>query len=669
MLSSPEIWREFFERYYEKEVHALFSKIATDGKNAALKVDVLKDLAVYRMELMEEFFEYPEMVIRDARAGLKLCQTPFDAWVDRSITPHVRFVNIPETRRILIKDIRARHISRFISVEGIVTKATSVQPKIVKALYQCNRCGKTHEVVAEEDIVKKPWQCQCKSKSFEMISHEAIDVQKVTIQDFPERLRGGELPVSILVMLHEDLAGKLKPGDRVVINGVVKARQKKSKMDAYMDRWIEANSIEVLDVEYDEIEISREDEQKILELSKQPDLVERIKNSIAPSIYGYDEVKLAIALQLFGGVPKTLPNKVTLRGDIHILLAGDPSTAKSQIMQHVQRIAPRSYYFSGRGATTAGLTAAVTRDDFGKWTIEAGAMVLADKGIVLADEIEKMSPTDRESIHTALEQQIVAISKAGINATLKARCAMLAAINPKHGRFDRYTPLPEQINLDPALLSRFDLIFMLLDVPDEGKDVEIADSVLGVHSEPENVRPPIEPDLLRKYIAYAKKHVKPRLTWEAMRKIKEFYVRMRAKSKDSSMQATVRQLEGIIRLSEAAARMRLSQEVTVEDVDTAIMLIKKSLEHVATDPETGEVDVDYVFSGVPKTQRDRIAIILDIVRNLQNLTDKGAPEDEILERAEARGIDRVKAREILMKLRERGEVFTPKSGHYKLVRD
>ena len=325
-------------------------------------------------------------------------------------------------------------------------------------------------------------------------------------------------------------------------------------------------------------------------------------------------------------------------------------------------------------------TATAVRDEIdGRWTLEAGALVLADKGIALVDEIDKMRKEDRNALHEALEQQTISIAKAGINAILRARCALLAAANPKYGRFDRYSPIAEQIDLSPTLLSRFDLIFVMTDEPDEKRDRELARHILDVHELGEivgrnrefrysRIKPEIEPELLRKYIAYAKKTVFPVLTEEAKRKIEEFYISLRAKAKENSpMPITARQLESIIRLAEASARVRLSDRVEVEDVERAINLIKRSLEQIAIEPETGEIDIDYAFSGTSKRQRDRIVIIKKIIERLEPNFEKGVPEEEILSEAEREGISREKAKEILMKLKQMGEVYSPKYDHYKLV--
>jgi replicative DNA helicase Mcm len=374
------------------------------------------------------------------------------------------------------------------------------------------------------------------------------------------------------------------------------------------------------------------------------------------------------------------------------LLVGDPGVAKSQLLRYVHRIAPRSVYTTGKGTTSAGLTASATRDEYdGRWTLEAGALVLADKGIALVDEIDKMRAEDRGALHEAMEQQTVSVAKAGINAVLRARCALLGAANPKYGRFDRYAPIAEQIDLSPTLLSRFDLIFVMTDEPDEVRDRELAKHILDAHElgekleklrniisteysrekleiDAKRIEPAINPELLRKYIAYAKRTVFPVLTEEAKEKIVEFYLSLRSKVKENSpVPVTARQLEALIRLAEASARLRLRDHITLDDVQRVIGIVRKSLEQIAIDPETGEIDIDYAFTGTSKTQRDRIMIIKRIVDELSELHEKGAPEDEILDLAEEQGISREKAKEIIYKMREKGELYCPRYGHFKVA--
>ncbi len=697
MLSSPHVWKEFFETYYRDELNRLADAVEY-GKERSLYVDFLKDLSIYREgKLGEELLSNPDKVIAHANEGLALAENIHDVSLDGCVA---RFYNLPASRRVLIRDLRSEHISKFIAIEGIVRKVTEVRPKVVVAAFSCTKCGKVVEVTQDDEAtLKQPYECPaCKNKRFVFLPEESltVDSQRIRIQEYPENLRGGEQPQQIDVMLEGDLTGKVNPGDRVIVNGIVRAKPRKigSKQLQHMDLHIEGNSIEVLQQEYEEFEITEEDKKRILELAEDERIFDKIVASIAPSIYGHEDIKLAIALQLFGGVPKKLPDGTEIRGDIHVLLVGDPGVAKSQILRYVHRIAPRSVYTTGKGTTTAGLTATATRDEFdGRWTLEAGALVLADKGIALVDEIDKMRSEDRSALHEAMEQQTVSVAKAGINAVLRARCALLGAANPKYGRFDRYTPIAEQIDLSPTLLSRFDLIFVLTDDPDEVRDRKLAEHILKTHeigekleklrniasaeftkeeltreAETAEIVPAIEPDLLRKYIAYAKRTVFPVLSEEAKERIIDFYLSLRSRVKENSaVPVTARQLEALIRLAEASARLRLSDVVEREDVDRVVEIIRHSLEQIAIDPETGEIDIDYAFTGTSKSQRDRILILKRIIEELEAAHEKGAPEEEIIRAAEEEGIDERKTRELLRKMREMGDIYSPRNGYYRLA--
>ncbi len=697
MLSSPQIWKDFFETYYRDELNRLADAMEFGGEKS-LHVNFVKDLSIYMEgKLGEELLESPDRVIAHANEGIALTENIHDVSLEGC---KVRFYNLPASRRVLIRDLRSEHISKFVAIEGIVRKVTEVRPRVVKAVFACTKCGKLVEVIQEDELtLKQPYECPaCKNKRFLFLPEESytVDSQRIRIQEYPENLRGGEQPQQIDVILEGDLTGKVNPGDRVIVNGIVRAKPRKfgSKQSQHMDLHIEGNSIEILQQEYEEFEITEEDKKRILKLAEEENIFEKIVASIAPSIYGHEDIKLAIALQLFGGVPKKLPDGTEIRGDIHVLLVGDPGVAKSQILRYVHRIAPRSVYTTGKGTTTAGLTATATRDEFdGRWTLEAGALVLADKGIALVDEIDKMRNEDRSALHEAMEQQTVSVAKAGINAVLRARCALLGAANPKYGRFDKYTPIAEQIDLSPTLLSRFDLIFVLTDEPDEVRDRKLAEHILKTHeigekleklrnvasveftkeeidreSEIAEIVPAIEPELLRKYIAYAKRTVFPVLSEEAKQKIVEFYLSLRSRAKDNSaVPVTARQLEALIRLAEASARLRLSDVVDREDVERVIRIIKSSLEQIAVDPETGEIDIDYAFTGTSKSQRDRILILKRIIEELEASNEKGAPEEEILKAAQEEGIDERKAKELLRKMREIGDIYSPREGYYRIA--
>jgi|Deesub1362A_J573_1020465.scaffolds.fasta_scaffold00018_89 replicative DNA helicase Mcm len=702
MRSDPEIWKEFFETYYQDEVNRLALRIRDNGSGDKSLFINFTDISIFRHEIAEELLEYPAEVLAHAEKGLEI--TDNSQGIDLS-GAHPRIINLPIPRKIDIRNLRSGHIGKLIAVEGIVRKITEVRPKIILGAFRCPE-GHINYVEQNGGKLREPHECiECRRKGpFYLIPEKSItaDSQRVKIQEYPENLKGGEQPQTLDVILHDDLTGVINPGDRVIINGILMANVRKvsHQKTPVMDIILEGNSIEILEQEYEELEITKEDEEAILSLKEDPHIFDKIVRSISPSIYGYEEVKKSIALQLFSGLPKVLPDGTRIRGDIHVLLVGDPGVAKSQLLRYVHRIAPRGVYTTGKGTTYAGLTATAVKDEFdGRWTLEAGALVMADKGIALIDEIDKMRTDDVGALHEVMEQQTVSVAKAGINAILKARCAILAAANPKYGRFDKYVPIGDQINLSPSLLSRFDLIFTLTDDPDEYRDRDIATHILNSHyvgeilqkmnslvtteysqdyvdSRSRPIMPEIDPELLRKYIAYAKRMVFPVLSEEAKERIIEFYVSMRNSVKDakSAIPITARQLEALVRLAEASARVRLSDIITIEDAENVIQIVRKCLSQIALDPETQQIDIDILAVGTPKSQRDRIITIKGIIRELdQELSIelgksyRGVPEEEIFRRAEDHGVPRERTREILSRLNKDGEVYTPHPGHYRPI--
>ncbi len=1208
-----DTFEEFYRDYYRNEIGELAQSYPTEQKS--LYVD-WQDLYRFDPALADDFRNKPQQLREYAEEALRLYDLPVDVSLGQA---HVRVENLPESTDI--REIRADHRGALISVKGIVRKATDVRPKITNAAFECQRCGTLSRIPQSDGDFQEPHECQgCERQGPFRINFdqsEFIDAQKLRIQESPEGLRGGETPQSIDVNIEDDITGEVTAGDHVEVTGVLKLeqqgndREKSQMFDVYMNGY----AVSIEDEQFEDMDITDEDKKEIVELSNEPGIYEKMVGAIAPSIYGYEKQKLAMILQLFSGVTKHLPDGSRIRGDLHMLLIGDPGTGKSAMLQYIRQIAPRSVYTSGKGASSAGLTAAAVRDDFGEgqqWTLEAGALVLADKGIAAVDELDKMESDDRSAMHEALEQQSyhpktevllsdgrrieigefvdnrieanpdsvvdgvdceilptddvgvhtvdlddnsvektavdrvsrheapeefvrvtfsngrevtvtpehpmfvdngdvgtveardiepgefvpaprklpnsaegvdladephvgkekdvdlpgtlspdlgeilgllvaeghsyagsaheigfsnqdqrlldrmgrlmesvfgmtstdttneagtvtkrwvstklyrwfeenfpdvmetardkripaavlgaseevirrflvgafagdggveseamsfataserlardyadalskigiasrihysktedswktyvmgdsteefveqvvteaddryekatafversnetarhhdvlptsaareirslrslvglrrtgkfrptldegygvqvetvqdelteirdrieivrtaldaandlasvrdasgwsarqlaerldgvtqstisyaenggydsdrreslaararkaiydaldeaeqrsdgleercelryyrvtevetipnegehacewvydvtveptntfvssgvvlhnsISVSKAGINATLKSRCSLLGAANPKYGRFDEYEPIGEQINLEPALISRFDLIFTVTDQPDEEKDANLAEHILQtnyagelhthrtettasnfteeeVETVTEEVAPTIEPDLLRKYIAYAKRNCFPTMTEEAKSEIQEFYVNLRSRGsdEDAAVPVTARKLEALVRLAEASARIRLSDTVEAEDASRAVDIVRYCLEDIGMDPETGEFDADMVETGTSKSQRDRIKDLLSLIENIEEEYDEGAPVDVILERAEEAGMESSKAEHEIEQLKQKGEVYEPQTDHLR----
>jgi replicative DNA helicase Mcm len=589
----------------------------------------------------------------------------------------VRFTEIMDSARQKIRNIRAKHLDQFIWVEGIVRQASDVRPQVVKAKFECPTCGALLTVLQIDKKFHEPSRCSCGRKGqFKVLSKEMVDAQRLVIEEAPDALEGGEQPKRINVFLQEDLVDpkieeRTTPGARVRVFGVLKEVPVPLQTGAISTRFdiaIEANNTIPLEETFADLKITDEDEKQIEELAANPNSFKRLSQSIAPSVYGFERVKEALLLQLFSGVKKKKSDGGFTRGNMHILLVGDPGVAKSVTLKFMSRIAPKGRYVSGKATTGAGLTAAVVKDEFLKgWSLEAGAMVLGNKGMVCVDEIEKMDEHDRSTMHEAMEQQTVTISKANIQATLRSETSVLAAGNPKMGRFDPFTPIPQQIDISPALLSRFDVIFVLRDIPNKNQDEAIASHVLQEHKQ-EVIRDVVEPSLLRKYVAYAQR-LNPKLTDEAIDEIKGFYVKLRNQSVHSDkdikpIPITARQLEVIIRLSEACARIRLSDKVTGGDALKAIELLKYSLMEVGYDEETKTFDIDRI-GGMPTAKRSKIVVIRDAIGRLQAKMGKLIPIEELLK--ELPEVQPNDVEEAIFELKKKGDLFEPKHGYIQLT--
>ena len=860
----------FYRNYYREEIGELAQNYPSEQRS--LSID-WSDLYQFDADIADDYISKPEQLREYAEEALRLYDLPVDVSLGQA---HVRIRNLPDVTDI--REIRSPDVNTLVAVSGIVRKATDVRPKIEEAAFECQRCG-TLSYIPQSGGFQEPHECNgCERQGPFSVNYDQstfVDAQKIRVQERPEGLRGGETPQSIDVDLEDDVTGDVAPGDYVTVTGVLRIDQQedqsgKSRMfDVFMD----GHSLVLEDEEFEEMDISEADKRAIVELSQEGDVYDKVIESIAPSIYGYEEEKLAIAMQLFSGVTKNLPDDSRIRGDLHILLIGDPGTGKcvagdtevaladgsrkpireivesnlddptpvddgvyaeidfavpslnddgaitheraskvwkreapdrmyrirtangskievtpshplfvqsgdsldprraeelcegdivavgdghtnadtgdqaggsgavvthppvernvdrnsiesietvepdydwvydlevegthtylsngivshnSQLLQYVQHIAPRSVYTSGKGSSAAGLTAAAVQSDFGEgqaWTLEAGALVLADKGVAAIDELDKMDSGDRSAMHEGLEQQKISISKAGITATLKSRCSLLGAANPKYGRFDEYEPIAEQIELDPALISRFDLIFTVTDQPDEEEDRRLAEHIIQSNYAGElstqheklaspnvsmdeateaarNVEPTIDAELLRKDVAYAKRDVFPTMTEEARERIREFYVEMRSHGtgEDAPVPITARKLEALVRLGEASARVRLSDTVEAEDAERVIDIVQSSLRDVGMDPETGEFDADIIETEMSKSQRDRVKNLKALIEEIEDEYEEGAPVDEVIERAEEIGMTESKADHEIEKLKQKGEVYVPQQGHLR----
>lgn len=610
----------------------------------------------------------------------------------------LRLRALPRDAKVGVRKLRENHLGKLVAIEGLAKKVSAVKPRMTYAKFTCARCGAEIWEPQSGMYLREPLMCPntngvCNKQPnrFLLVNKECkfIDTQKIEIQENPEGLRGGAQPEKISGFVEDDVAGILTAGNRITLNGIIRPVEKQERdKTTIFDIYVDVISIEFEEHEYDEINITEEDEKKIRATSHDPKLFEHIVASIAPTIYGMDEVKQAIALQLFGGCHKVLDDGSTIRGDTHILLVGDPGVAKSQILRYMSNLAPRGIFASGKSASAAGLTAAAVKDDFGGdgFTLEAGALVLADKGLACIDELDKMTSQDRSSLHEAMESQKISVAKAGITTTLQCRCSLLAAANPKEGRFDlEGEPLARQIDLPPALLSRFDLIFVLTDKPNEVQDRNITQFILNVHrrgqalqhSDSEvmpgvdlkrikdctsGIKPYFDQEFLRKYVAYSKR-LTPVMTEAAAELIENSYMNIRMSGgNSSSIPITARQLEAFVRLSEASAKMRLNETVDVVDAQRAVDLVSYYLRKVAGG-DSGQGDIDRIMGSVTSSQRSKAKVIMGIIGL------EGKDLRDILDEATNEGILEHEVHSTIRRLMANGSIYSPSDNYYQVVKD
>lgn len=670
---------EFYNSYYSDQINEMY---VAYPQRRAIAVSI-RDLAEFDSELTTELMNNPDMILPNANSALARLNPRPEA-LEKQV--YARFYGIDSSSMPLIQEVGSDNIGKLLTLDSLLVKRSEIIPLVHIGTFRCSLCSTVLKIEVDRENV--PEICpQCKRRALKQVNEESkfIDLQRVAVQDPLERLKGSTPTWNLEVWLEDDLVNCAMPGDRVDITGVLRIRPRrnaKGKLDrAMFTMLLDAVSVVPRQKEFSELEISQDDEKVIRELSKDPRIFEKIAKSIAPSIYGYDEIKRSLALQLFSGTPdKTLVDGSRVRSDMHLLLIGDPGSAKTRLLQAVTSIVPKGIYVSGKSTTSAGLTASAERDEFseGGWTLKAGALVLGSGGCIGIDEFDKISDDDKSALLEAMESQTISIAKAGIVATFTARSSILAAANPKYGRFDPNIYPAEQFDIPPTLISRFDLIFPIRDLLDEEQDKNIARHILMQHSaagakiadikEYEQVEaPPIEPELLRKYIAYAKRNVRPRLTKEAGDRIQEYYVELRKLgARQGAVPMTPRQIEGLVRLAEASAKTRLSELVELKDAEVAVGMFNYMLNTLAVD-RSGRRDIDILLTSMPKEKVDKINAMMAIVKKLEE-DEQSARVARVLEEAEKAGIDRATSMRYINELERSGDIYTPKPGVLKIVR-
>lgn len=661
----------FLRQYAKQDVLALAKHYPSEQTTLTVS---FRDLRKAQPAFAEDYLTDPEHVTERLAEALDQYDLPIDVSLDDA---SVHLNDLPDEYVRTVGSYTPSEVrDRMVGIRGQVAKRSTKRMLITEAVFECQRCGTLITVpqLGDESLTE-PHECSgCERQGpFRLDEdHSSVaDHQLIRLQTPPDATLARE---NIDVTLTEDLVGEVDAGDRVVVNAMMNLVPGDDSESRLLDLMGEAHSIDALDAEYADLDVTPYLD-RIREIASGEHPIATIVDSIAPSHFGARTIKTAIALQLFGGTEVTVDDGSCKRGTIHVFVVGDPGSGKSAILRYAEQLSPRSVYTAGKQTTTAGLTAAAVSDDFGDsgWTIEAGALVEATDGLCAIDELDDMAEETQAGLLEAMADQKVSVSKAGITTTLPAQTTVLAAANPIHGRFDQYESIADQIGVDPALLSRFDLIFTLSDSPDEETDRDIAHHILTSTQEAAadtetdgegEASPALAPELLRAYIAHART-IDPVLTDAAIDCIEDEYVAVRqANDEDGPVPTTARTNHALRRLAGASARMCLSEDITVEDVELAIAIHREFLEGVGIDPETGEFDADIVETGASQSQHDRMKQMSTIIEHLEQEEqfDAGAPYEEICSYAADMDFTDEQVDTALEKLCRQGDAYCPQGG-------
>lgn len=656
---------QFLRDYCQDEIAQLCKQWPREKESLEIDYLDLFRADIYEQEDISDVLTTdPMRVIKDLRHAAE----SYDYPVDMDIEPEIRILGSEFERTV--EELRQDDVGKYITVKGQVNELTQVEPKPVNAVFRCKNCSTPQEILQDRKTFLTPasdceacdrgymgWELDDKATTYQ-------DHQIIELAALPEDTAGGA-PEKIKVEVTDGLTGQVSAGDRIEVSGIVKTEKEdlhtkqnpSARRPIYLDGW----AIKSEQESFQEIEPTRIEE--IKQLPKNGDVFNKLINSFAPHIHTDehgDMQKLAILLSLFGGVQKQLDTGSQIRGNINVLLVGDGGTAKSQFLKTAEKLAPKSVIASGKGATAAGLTATAEQSNLtGEWSLKAGALVMANNGVACIDEFDKMTADARKSIHEALENQEVPVTKAGINTTLPAKTAVIAAANPENGEFDRFGDLIDEVDMEQPLISRFDIIFGLEDEQDTERDTTIAETQYRVSAGDLDVEPEIQYDLLREYIAYARRIEPEFASDDVMKELVDYYVKLREKAEDGD-EPGPRLNDSLRRFAQASARVRLSPEIETEDAERAINMLKFHIGQVGLD-EHGNISGTQINGGTTSQQK-RIESVEDAIRRLDQ--DEAAMIDEIYDRVD---IPEHKVDHEIEKLKQKGEVYEPITDGYRLT--
>lgn len=667
------------EMYQHKVFHRNF-----DTGELELDCEILKD---YNVDLYEMLIKEPEKFIELSKEGIKETLEVFPGRFDSngniiesSTLPknllHFKIINLKNN--IYISNIQHEHLNKLYTLNGIIKRLTKRIPRTKAISFECLSCGAKIKVIQTSKKIVIPSQCSCKEKKhFREIDSIKESIQELVLEEMPEEM-GLNQPQQIRVYLEgeltsPDFSSKLQPGKRIEIIGIIKETpkfMKKSDIEENINEFIlDAVNIESLEEEDDTI-ISEKDMEEITRISYSHPL-DALSKNLAPSIYGHEMIKKAVVLQLVKSVKKQRGDGTFVRGDLHILLVGDPGVAKSHLLKATILRCPRARYASGTKSSTVGLTSMVKKDELtGTFSLEAGLIVLANGSLLCLDEMEKIEKENLSGLYEPLETQVVSVNKAGISASMKAETSLLAAANPSKGKFGLSLPLATQIDLPPPLLNRFDLIFVIIDKGEESEDAKSVEHIFNTYCDGENCQGiTIESNLFKKYIAYARK-IQPKINKELLGEIKEFYKKYRSLSHNnkgtSGIPINLRNVEALIRLSTAHAKLRLSEYVEKEDLEVARNIFEYSLKQVGFD-ESGVLDMSKLTEKVPYTKRSKMDRVIQIMITLTNRIGKLLPYAEIIQESEKIDINKYELNDLLEELKRIGQIYEPRKSYFELL--